>query len=92
MNSVIEQLLTMEAQLKTWIGDDNCAAFRDAARNDTEHIPAYAQGASSSGVVAGLLVSIETAAQTLRKYLNVTLTTASKVTLSPIVLDPPLEQ
>lgn len=89
MKSVIEQLLTIETTLKTWIGTDNCAAFTSAALNDAEHIPAYAEGASSTEVATGLLFSIETAAQALREHLNIPLVGFSKVILSPIILDPP---
>lgn len=92
MDSIIQQLLSMESTLKTWIGTDNCASFIEAAQNDTEHIPAYAQGASSIGVVAATLLSIEAAAQGLRKRLNVPLTSVSKVTITPIALDSPTDE
>jgi hypothetical protein len=88
MESVIQQLLAIEATLKGWIGTDNCAAFLVDAQNDAEHIPAYAQGASSASVAAGLLFSIETAAQSLREHLNVPLTVVSQVMITSITLEP----
>lgn len=79
MESVIQQLLAAESMLKAWIGTDNCKSFIDLVRNDAEHIPEYAQGATSEAVVAGLLLSIQTGAKTLQDHLNVPLTVVCKV-------------
>jgi hypothetical protein len=92
MDSIIQQIIAMEATLKAWIGTDNCASFIEAAHNDTEHIPAYAQGASSAGFVAAGLLSIEAAANALRRHLNIPLTSVSRVTITSITLDPPSEE
>ena len=89
MTSMIEQLLDMEQTLKGWIGIDNMAAFKEAARQDAEHIPAYAAGASSEAVVAGTLHSIEIAARLLRESLHITFTGAAWTGITGGTMDPP---